>query len=67
MAAVIEAVRARKGAPLRAAVVGLGTGSLACYIGAGETWRFFEIDPTVIAIARDPTLLQFRLRLRAES
>ncbi len=59
MAAVIEAVRARKGAPLRAAVIGLGTGSLACYIGPGETWRFFEIDPSVITIARDPRRFNF--------
>ncbi len=37
MAAVIEAVRARKGAPLRVAAIGLGTGSLACYIQPRET------------------------------
>ena len=59
MAAVIEAVRARKGSPLRAAVIGLGAGSLACRIGPNETWRFFEIDPTVIAIARDPRRFSF--------
>jgi spermidine synthase len=59
MAAVIEAVRARKGSPMRVAAVGLGTGSLACYIAPGETWRYFEIDPTVIAIARDPARFNF--------
>ena len=59
MAAVIEAVRARKAEPLRVAVIGLGTGSLACYIGPNEQWRFFEIDPTVIAIARDPKRFSF--------
>jgi hypothetical protein len=59
MAVVIEAVRARKGAPIRVAVVGLGAGSLACYVGADETWRFFEIDPTVIAIARDSRRFNF--------
>jgi hypothetical protein len=51
---VIQAVRSRKGAPLRTAVIGLGAGTLACQIGPGESWRFFEIDPTVIEIARDP-------------
>jgi len=56
---VIEAVRTRKGAPLRVAVIGLGSGSLACRIGPGETWRFFEIDPTIIAIARDPERFTF--------
>ena len=56
---VIEAVRARKHGPLRAAVIGLGTGTLACRIAADEKWRFFEIDPTVIAIARDPEWFSF--------
>jgi hypothetical protein len=37
----------------RIGVVGLGTGTLACYARPGERWRFYEIDPTVIRIARD--------------
>ena len=37
----------------RIGVVGLGTGTLACYARSGQDWRFFEIDPTVIRIARD--------------
>jgi hypothetical protein len=56
---VIEAVRTRKGAPLRAAVIGLGSGSLACRIAPNEIWRFFEIDPAIIAIARDPDRFSF--------
>ena len=36
----------------RFGVVGLGTGSLACHSASGETWRFFEIDPAVVAIAK---------------
>lgn len=32
-------------------VIGLGAGSLACHASAGETWRFFEIDPVVVGIA----------------
>lgn len=55
----IEAVRARKRGPLRVAVIGLGTGTLACRVAEGENWRFFEIDPTVIAIARDPERFSF--------
>lgn len=35
------------------AVVGLGTGTLACYGHAGEHWRFYEIDPAVERIARN--------------
>ncbi|WP_431471258.1 fused MFS/spermidine synthase [Sphingosinithalassobacter sp. LHW66-3] len=37
----------------RVGVVGLGTGTLACYAQPGQRWRFFEIDPTVVEIARD--------------
>lgn len=40
------------GGPGRFGVVGLGAGSLACLSQAGERWRFFEIDPTVLEIAR---------------
>jgi SAM-dependent methyltransferase len=35
------------------AIVGLGTGTLACYGRAGEHWRYFEIDPAVEGIARN--------------
>ena len=42
-----------RAAPLQVGVVGLGGGSLACLAGEGETWRFFEIDPTVVHIARN--------------
>ncbi|HVF93129.1 MAG TPA: fused MFS/spermidine synthase, partial [Sphingomonas sp.] len=37
----------------RVGVVGLGTGTLACYARPGQQWRFYEIDPAVIRIARD--------------
>jgi hypothetical protein len=41
------------------AVIGLGTGSIACYAAAGERWTFYEIDPTVERIARDPRLFTY--------
>src|SRR5258708_19756477 len=43
----------------RVAAVGLGTGSLACLRQGRERWTFFEIDPVVIRIARDPHLFNF--------
>jgi hypothetical protein len=46
-------------APFAVGVVGLGTGSLACYAKANETWRYFEIDPMVARIARNPKLFGF--------
>jgi hypothetical protein len=48
----IAAARARKNGPLRVGAVGLGTGSLACYVQPGDTWRFYEIDPAVVQISR---------------
>jgi hypothetical protein len=56
---VIWSVRVRKGGALRVAVIGLGSGTLACRISPGETWQFFEIDPTVIEIARNPAHFTF--------
>jgi hypothetical protein len=50
----ITAIRARKGAPLRVAVIGVGSGTLACASEPGETWKFFEIDQTMVDTARDP-------------
>jgi hypothetical protein len=44
-----EALQAR---PLRVGVVGLGTGTLAAYGRKGETYRFYDISPKVVEIAR---------------
>src|SRR5262249_32737019 len=38
----------------RVGVVGLGSGSLAAYARPGDSWTYFEIDPVVERIARDP-------------
>jgi hypothetical protein len=35
----------------RIGVVGLGTGTLACYAKPGQSWTFFEIDPAIVEIA----------------
>jgi hypothetical protein len=50
----ITAIRERKGAPLRVAVIGLGSGTLTCASEPGETWKFFEIDQSMVDTARDP-------------
>jgi hypothetical protein len=59
MARTIAAVRERKGGPISVAIVGLGTGSLACHMQPGEDWTIFEIDVTAIAIARDSHWFDF--------
>jgi hypothetical protein len=59
MAQAIQGVRKRKGGPIKVAIIGLGAGTLACYIEPGDTWRFFEIDSSVVDIARDPNLFTY--------
>jgi spermidine synthase len=41
------------------AVIGLGAGSLACYAESERHFIFYEIDPTVEAIARNPGYFTF--------
>ena len=46
----------------RVAGIGLGTGSIACYRKDGEDWTFYEIDPVVEGLARDPSYFTFLSR-----
>lgn len=55
----VEAIRERKGGGLRAAVIGLGAGTLACQQREGETWKFFEIDQSMIDTAKNPKYFTF--------
>ena len=41
------------------AVIGLGTGAIACYSNPGQRMTFFEIDPMVERVARDPRLFSY--------
>ncbi len=46
--------------PLRkVAVVGLGVGTLACHRAPGREWIFYEIDPVVVSLAKDPRYFSF--------
>ncbi|OAN60255.1 hypothetical protein A7X12_02555 [Sphingomonas sp. TDK1] len=60
----MQAAPSLYGAHARIGVVGLGTGTLACYAQPGQSWRFFEIDPAVVHLARDSGDFSF-LRLCA--
>jgi hypothetical protein len=46
----------------RVGVVGLGTGTLACYAQPGQDWRFYEIDPAIVHIARETGEFTFLAR-----
>jgi len=56
---VLDAARARAGRPIRYAVIGLGTGGLACSAQPNETVHYYEIDPMIIRIARDSKLFSY--------
>ncbi len=43
----------------RVGIVGLGAGTLACASQPGQSWRFYEIDPVIVSIARDRRLFRF--------
>jgi spermidine synthase len=52
-------ILASKGEKGHYGIVGLGTGSSACHKQEGETFKFFEIDPTVIKISKNPKNFSF--------
>src|SRR5919106_1164912 len=41
------------------AVIGLGNGTMACYAKPGQSWTFYELDPTVVRVARDERLFTY--------
>lgn len=55
---VLEAFQTKEGFD-QIAVVGLGVGSLACYRQDGQEWTYYEIDPLVEKIARDPRFFTY--------
>jgi len=50
----------------RAALIGLGAGTLAAYGRPGRHFTFIEIDPEVVRIARDPRLFTYLRDSKAE-
>jgi SAM-dependent methyltransferase len=47
-----RAIKTLESRPIRAGVVGLGTGTLAVHGRKGDVYRFYEINPEVIEVAR---------------
>ena len=56
---VFQAFRGRSGPAGEVALIGLGAGGMAAYALAGQHFTFYEIDPEVVRIARDPSLFTF--------
>jgi SAM-dependent methyltransferase len=60
IAQVFDALRARVAGPINFAVVGLGTGTLACQVQVpGDAVTYYEIDPDVVRIAHDPKMFTY--------
>ena len=66
IAQAFDAVRAQKQGPIRYAVIGLGTGSLACRAEPQDAVDYYEIDPAIVRIARDPALFSFLAECRPD-
>lgn len=67
MALAFEAAKLNKGGPISVAVVGLGTGTVACFTRPEDRLHFYEIDQTVVEIALDPTLFDFVASCKPDS
>ena len=44
---------------VKIAMVGLGAGAMACYEKPGDSWTYYEIDPAVVDMARNPDYFSF--------
>jgi hypothetical protein len=67
MALAFEAAKSNKGGPIRVAVVGLGTGTVACFLRQEDALDFYEIDQTVVRIATDPAKFEFVASCKPDS
>jgi spermidine synthase len=55
---VVDAVRVQK-PTMDIAVIGLGAGAMACFEQPGDNWTYFEIDPAVVKMAKNPSLFSY--------
>jgi len=60
---ILQAPAAR---PRRVGIVGLGVGTLAAYANAGDTYRFYEINPAVVDLAQKHFLFLSQSKGRME-
>jgi spermidine synthase len=59
---IFGAFNAKPDASRAVAIVGLGAGTTAAYARAGQDWTFYEINPAVLRVARDPRLFTYLTR-----
>jgi len=51
-AGIGAAIQSKQDGPIKVGVIGLGTGTIAAYGREGDVYRFYDIDPHVIEIAK---------------
>ena len=56
---IMEIAREQFNGPVNASVIGLGAGALACYAQPGDQWTFYEIDPAIAKMAKNPELFTY--------
>jgi hypothetical protein len=59
MGDTVKATRARVDGPIKVAVVGLGTGTFACFRRPQDSFTFYEIDASVVRMARNPNYFRY--------
>ena len=59
LGSIFAAFNSKQDAAQAVAVVGLGAGTSAAYSRAGQEWTFYEIDPAVVRVAREPKLFTY--------
>lgn len=62
----LKAVRSRSG-NVSLAMIGLGAGAMACYEQPGDDWTYFEIDPEVVKMAKNPEYFSYMADCSIES
>ena len=63
----VIAVRTAEGRADDLAAIGLGAGTVACSGPPDARWSFFEINPVVVEMARDPRLFSFLADCRPDA
>jgi hypothetical protein len=56
---IVSLLRSRQGNIGHVGVLGLGVGTVAGYLDRGDAATFYEIDPLVVRLARDPSLFTY--------
>ncbi len=62
----LQAVR-RKHPHINLAMIGLGAGAMACYEKPEDDWTYFEIDPEVVKMAKNPAYFSYLSECSFES